>query len=238
MSPMSPDVRFKTVTKSAAYMQVAEQIRAAVLDGTLIAGAELPSERELAQQFGVSRATVRESLRQLQAQGLLAPRGRTSSMQTASPDAAVARFREALTHVVKLRDVSLSDLLGLRIAIEGEALARSAEAPVEPSLEEARAALAAMDRPKISPEEFYDADIAFHVALVSASGNQALSLVMLAVKDSIQLHLDRTMQFRSFAKIRPRVVEEHRGLLRAVEQGDARAGLALLHTHLSGFYRT
>lgn len=232
---MSPEIRFKNVNKSSVYLVVADQIRAAILDGSLAAGAGLPSERELAQQFGVSRATVREALRQLQAQGLLAPRGRTSPMQAASPE---ARFREALTHVVRLRDVSLSDLLELRIAIEGGAMARSAVACVETHVEEARAALAVMEQPKISQEEFYDADVAFHVALVSASGNQALVLVMLAVKDSIQLYLDQTMQLRSFAKVRPRVVEEHRGLLRALEQRDARAGLALLQAHLSGFYRT
>jgi DNA-binding FadR family transcriptional regulator len=232
---VASEIRFKNIEKSAAYMAVADQIRAAILDGSLAAGEGLPSERELAQQFGVSRATVREALRQLQAQGLLAARGRTSSMQATSPE---ARFREALTHVVKLRDVPLSDLLELRITIEGGAMARSTTECVESHIEEARAALAVMEQPKISQEEFYDADIAFHVALVSASGNQALTLVMLAVKDSIQLHLDQTMQSRSFVKVRPKVVEEHRGLLRAVEQRDARAGLALLQTHLSGFYRT
>jgi DNA-binding FadR family transcriptional regulator len=232
--PNSSKLEFKTVTKSAAYLQVAEQIRAAILEGTLAAA--LPSERELAAQFAVSRTTVREALRQLQAQGLLATQGRTSPMKTASADAAVARFREALTHVVRLRKIELTDLVELRLAVEGAALTRSAAAPVPKHVDEARAALSIMARPHISAEEFYDADIDFHVALVAASGNQALVLVMLAVKDSIHVHLDRTMQTRSFAKVRAKVLAEHRGLLRAVEHGDAKAGLTLLNTHLSGFY--
>jgi len=57
------------------------------------------------------------------------------------------------------------------------------------------------------------------VALVAASGNRALTLVMLAVKDAIRLHLDEALRSRSFAKLRPRLVDEHRGLLKSVERG-------------------
>ncbi|WP_437671616.1 FadR/GntR family transcriptional regulator [Sorangium sp. So ce131] len=235
---MANRIRFQAVPRSAIYVHVAEQIRDAILSRSLSSGERLPPERELAQQFGVSRATVREALRHLQAQGLLAPRGRTSPMQAASPDAAVDRFCEALTHVVQLRNVPLPDLIELRVAIETAGMARAAAAPVAAHLEEARAALAEMERPEASPDEFYRADVAFHVALVAASGNQALALVMLAVKDSIGLHLDEAMRGRSFATLRPRVVEEHRGLLRAIERGNAKSAATLLRAHLSEFYGT
>src|SRR5256885_5628813 len=107
-------------------MDVAGKIRGAIGEGTMASGERLPPERELAEQFGVSRATVREALRHLQAQGLLASRGRTSPMRTASPEATVARFCEALTNVVQLRDVSLPDLIELRLAIESAGLTRAA----------------------------------------------------------------------------------------------------------------
>ncbi|KYF78016.1 hypothetical protein BE20_01135 [Sorangium cellulosum] len=230
--------RFRTVSRSAIYVDVADQIRDAILNRSLSSGERLPPERELAQQFGVSRATIREALRHLQAQGLLASRGRTSPMQAASPDAAVDRFCEALTHVVQLRNVSLPDLIELRVAIETAAMTRSAAAPVAAHLDEARAALEEMAREHISPTDFYDVDIAFHAALVAASGNQALSLVMVAVKDSIRLHLEEALRARSFAAIRPRVVEEHRALLRAIERGNAKSGATLLRAHLSEFYGT
>src|SRR3954471_9173050 len=119
-SPPSP--LFRAVSRATLYVEVAAQIRAAILDGTMSSGEKLPSERELARQFGVSRASVREALRHLQAQGLLAPRGRTSPLESAHPDDAVGRFCEALTHVVQLRDVSLADLVDLRLAIETAAL--------------------------------------------------------------------------------------------------------------------
>ncbi|WP_437659643.1 FadR/GntR family transcriptional regulator [Sorangium sp. So ce1182] len=235
---MTNPIRFQPVPRSAIYVHVADQIRDAILNRSLSSGERLPPERELAQQFGVSRATIREALRHLQAQGLLAPRGRTSPMQAASPDTAVDRFREALTHVVQLQDVPLPDLIELRVAIETAAMTRAAAAPVEAHLAEARAALEEMERPEISPVELHQADVAFHVALVAASGNRALALVMLAVRDSIRLHLDEALRGRSFATIRPRVVEEHRGLLRAIERGNAKSAATLLRAHLSEFYGT
>ena len=222
--------RFQSVTRATIYVQVAEQIRSAILTRSLSSGERLPPERELAQQFGVSRATVREALRHLQAQGLLVARGRTSPLETASPDAAIARFTEALTNVVRLQDVPLADLVELAAA------ARAAAAPVAAHVEEARAALATMERAETSAAQYHEADVAFHVALVAASGNQALRLVVLAVRESIRQRLDEAFEGRSFERARRRVTEQHRAILRAVERGDAKGAGRLLREHLTGFY--
>jgi len=228
---------FGKLSRAPAYEQVADQIRSAILDRSLSAAARLPPERELALQFGVSRTTVREALRHLQAQGLLSPRGRTSPMLPADPNAALARFCEALSHVVQLRNVSLHELLELRLALETAALVRAAQAPVAKYLAEARTALALMDSPRLPQDAFYQADVDFHTALVAASGNEALRLVMLAVKDSIRQHLHEAVRGRSFAKIAVQVQAEHRKLLMAVEKGNAKAVAALLKKHLE-FYGT
>ena len=229
---------FAAVPRTATYLLVAEQIRKAILEGTLPAGQSLPPERELTRQFGVSRTTVREALRQLEAQGLLAARGRTSPMQTADSDSAVARFREALTHVVRLREVALPDLVELRLAIETAALARAAAAPVAAYLDEARGHLQTMKDAATAQADFHEADVAFHLALVAASGNQALHLVMLAARDAIKLRLDQSLEARAFSRLRPRIVKEHAALLKAVDRGDAPAAARLLRAHLSEFYGT
>jgi GntR family transcriptional regulator, transcriptional repressor for pyruvate dehydrogenase complex len=233
---MTTPKQFQPVARPAIYLGVAEQIRQAILDQSLGSGASLPPERELARQFEVSRATIREALRHLQAQGLLMARGRTSPLQAAGPDDADAHFRQSLIRAVQLRQVSLADLLELRVAVETAALARAAASPVESHLAEARAALGVMERPRVSWQEFYPADVAFHSALVAASGNEALVLVMLAAKDSIALHLDETMRARSFTQVRARIVLEHRALLRAVERGNATLATRLLTRHLGEFY--
>ncbi len=235
---MSPPPLFRAVSRPTLYVEVAGQIRTAILDGTISSGKRLPSERELARQFGVSRASVREGLRHLQAQGLLATRGRTSPLETAGSEQAALRFREALTHVAQLEGVSLGDLVELRIAIEGAALLRAAGSPIAAHLAEARAALATMERAQVGADEFRQADVAFHVALVAAGGNQALLLVMQAVKDAIRAHLDDQLSTRALAKLRPRIVAEHRALLRSVERGAGQAAGAQLRRHLREFYGT
>ena len=65
---MATSSLFQTVSRPTLYAEVAGQIRSAILDGTISSGEKLPSERELARQFGVSRSSVREALRHLQAQ--------------------------------------------------------------------------------------------------------------------------------------------------------------------------
>jgi DNA-binding FadR family transcriptional regulator len=232
---MTNTVTFKNVKRRAIYVEVADQIRTAILERSLASGERLPPERELADQFGVSRATVREALRYLEAQGLLAAHGRTSPKQAANSEAQISRLCEALANVVQLQDVSLSDLNELRFAIESAALTRAAVAPVAAHMDEARAALAVMSGADVSPAEFYEADVRLHIALVAASGNQALRLVLLAVANSIRSRIDEAVSARSFAKLRPKLVAEHRALVRAVERGNAKSAVALLRAHLS-FY--
>jgi DNA-binding FadR family transcriptional regulator len=139
--------------------------------------------------------------------------------------------------VVQLNEISLSDLIELRLALETTALVRAAQAPIAKHLDEARSALAIMAQPTVAQPAFYEADTAFHIALVAASGNEALRLVMLAVKDGIRLHLNEAMRGRAFAKLKPRVIQEHQSLLSAVENGEAKVVSALLRKHLE-FYGT
>jgi DNA-binding FadR family transcriptional regulator len=62
---------FVKARRVRSFDDVVDQVRAAIFDGSILAGERLPSERELAEQFGVSRATLREALRALEAVGLI-----------------------------------------------------------------------------------------------------------------------------------------------------------------------
>src|SRR5213592_4815792 len=74
------------VRRPASYELVLEQIRRAIQLGRFEGGTRLPSERELAQQFGVSRTTVREAIRVLQGEGLVdVKRGRNGGAVVISP---------------------------------------------------------------------------------------------------------------------------------------------------------
>lgn len=243
---------FRAVTRNPAYEQVARQLREAILDGRLAPGDELPAERELCAQFGVSRTTVREALRALQAQGLAVATGPTAPLRVPRPDAlSTGPLRDSLVHLMKLGRVPLGDLVELRGALEAAAVSAAATilgtAPLgDPDrrraaahVQEARRALEQMRA--VDPADvaaFEEADVRFHLALVAASGNEALQLVMLAVRDSVSAHLlDALRSDPAPIRTLARLARQHDAILAAVEAGDAHGAETLLRDHVIGFYR-
>src|SRR3954469_10004747 len=170
---------FQEVVRRPAYAQVAEQLREAILDGTLAAGSELPSERELCERFAVGRTTVREALRALQTKGLAVATGPTSPLRVVAPDGLTTEpLRDTLVHLLRLGRVPLDDLIGLRVALEGAGVAAAATRSPRPALTAARDQIAFMRAAGDDLEAFEIADIRFHLELVQASGNEALWIVM------------------------------------------------------------
>lgn len=231
---------FKPVVTNPVYQQVADEIAEAILAGDLPPGESLPNERELSRQFGVSRTTLREALRALQARGLVVSSGsRTRPLRAAElAEAASGPMREALAHLLRLRRVRLQDLIDLRCALETAALEQAAGEPEPREMDQARGALETMRKIDVTVDEFDEADVRFHLSLVAASGNQAMHLVMLAVRDSMAEHLLTALRllpepgdtFRSLA-------DQHAAILKAVESGDPARARRLVLEHIVGFYK-
>lgn len=229
---------FQIVARDPAYEQVARQLRDAILDGALAPGETLPAERELCERFGVSRTTVREALRALQAQGLAVADGPTAPLRVATPELlAAGPGRDSLVHLLRLGRVPLDDLVELRCALEAAAVAHVARRPDPTALAPAHAALEQMRAAGDDLDAVERADVGFHLALVEACGNRAIELVMLAVRDSIAAHLHTALAARPdpHAAAR-RLLSEHDALLAAVAAGDAVEAARLAREHLLGFY--
>ena len=227
---------FNEVTRSPVYVQVAEQLRAAIFAGELAAGAELPTERALSQAFGASRASVREALRVLQAQGLIttggAPARAVVAMQSAGP------AREALATLMKLGGVALGDLVDLRCVLESAALRTAARRVDHPLLAQAHQALDDMRAADLDIEAFDEADLRFHIALVRAAGNEAMHLVMLALRDAALRYLLVELRSRPDPRrVLRRLRTEHGQILDAVEAHEGDRAAELVESHIRRFYR-
>jgi GntR family transcriptional regulator, transcriptional repressor for pyruvate dehydrogenase complex len=243
---------FGTVARDPAYEQVARQLRDAILDGALAPGEALPPERELCERFGVSRTTLREALRALQAQGLAVADGTTAPLRVTTPERlAAGAGRDGLMHLLRLGRVPLADLVELRCALEAAAVGHVARQPGvrrgraaqakarEHALAPARAALEQMRAAGDDLAAVERADVSFHIALVQAAGNRALELVMLAVRDSIEAHLHTALASRPDPRADARrLLREHEVLLAAVAAGDAEEAARVVRAHLLGFYGT
>ncbi len=244
LSVVRPSVKratagFRHVQRQRVYQQVIDQIRDAILAGQLAPGEPLPPERELVTTFGVSRTSVREALRALEAQGLLSPQTNASpqSPLVVSPSA-LNVLRDAVAHSLQFSRISLRDLVDLRCVLEAAAARRAADHRDHPALSDARIALERQRRSGITPEDFEAADVEFHIAVLSASGNEAVQLVMLGLRDVIEHYLLEALRRLDDREASiEHLIREHTEILASVERGDGEAAARLLDAHIRHFYR-
>lgn len=175
-------MKFEPVATVRAYERVVQQIEEAVLSGTLKPGERLPSERELMTQFAVSRSTIREALRVLQAADLIRskpgdPRG--PEVLAASPVA----LHKSLHRLTRADHLSLAELLQFRMALDGSAHLLAARLRTKKHLAELEAALAAMRKgAEKGYADFSHADVAFHETIARAAGNPLIVVCLEVVR--------------------------------------------------------
>lgn len=225
---------FRPVSRAPLSLQVSRQLREAIITGELSEGSQLPTEQDLTERFGVSRSTIREALRILQSQGLLSGGDTVSTARPRiSPQLADASASDALENALRLGRVGLSDLVELRLLLEGTA-AESADPDL---LADARDAVKIMQQPGIDTAEFYEADVRFHISLTAAGGNRAFALVMSALHDAIAGYLRGTLEaLDDPAPTVFRLAAEHAAILAALDAGDGPRARGLVHSHIWEFY--
>jgi GntR family transcriptional repressor for pyruvate dehydrogenase complex len=227
---------FKEIVRNPVYTQVAEQLREAILAGRLRPGEPVPTERELAETFSVSRASVREALRALQAQGLITATGSPTRSLVAS--AVDVPAQDALENLLRLNGVRLGDLIELRCVLESAAVRAAAQRHEPELLADAQRAVDEMNGGRVTIEEFDEADVRFHVALARASGNEAIHLVMTALRGAAARHLLDALRARKDPeRTLRRLAKEHEAILAAVEAGVGEVAAELVERHIRGFYR-
>jgi DNA-binding FadR family transcriptional regulator len=172
---------FKQVKQNKAYQDVVEQIQEAITAGTLASGSLLPAERELKEQFGVSRGTLREALRVLEQKGLIKIRtgvsGGSVVRETNSDN-----LSDHLGLLIRSCAVSLKDLAEFREEVEGGVAALAAQragnedlVKLDKLLAEAKAHLT---RGNAGWDDFIRTDEQMHLTLARMSGNLLFQTVL------------------------------------------------------------
>ena len=225
---------FEPVRRPLLYEEVGDQIRQAILEGRLAPGEPLPPERELARDLGVSRASVREALRALVAQGAISEHGRGPARTLIAGDLS-APLRETISQLLRLGRVEFGELVEVRCILEAAALERAR--PNHPRLEEAEEALRKMQEPGISVDDYEAADVAFHLALAAATDNEALYLGIMAIREAASRHIVADLRARTDASVtQENLTEQHAEMLAAVRAGDPARAAAALQEHVRWFY--
>jgi GntR family transcriptional repressor for pyruvate dehydrogenase complex len=218
---------YKVIQSSRLYEQIVQQIEDSILKGELTEGSQLPAERELAEQFGVSRTAVREAIKALQEKGLVdAFPGRGTFVTNGTSNS----MRRSLDRIIKTGDRDgWTYLVEVREILEPEIAALAASRADYEDLEAMREAVNAMDSAEPDSEAFIEADLDFHLALAEAAANP----IVLSLIDSI-VGLLREQRVRiSLVEGSPqRGQRYHRSILEAIEHHDPQAARAAMQAHL------
>jgi GntR family transcriptional repressor for pyruvate dehydrogenase complex len=193
-------------------------------------GGSLPSENDLAKQLGVSRLTLREATRSLQARGLVTiTKGRRPvvSHLTSGP------VQEFFAYAIRRDPRRLLDLLEVRRALEVHAAGLAATRARRASLAAMEGSIEAMRAAGGESAAFNEADIRFHECLADATGNQILIFLVEALAEPL-----RESRIRSFEGHVAQglgveaVIEQHRAILKAIERHDGDEAAAAMKAHL------
>lgn len=250
----------KAITMNKAYEIVLAGIEGAFLDGTLSLGDRLPGERALAQRFAVSRSSVREAIRILDAVGLIRS-GVGSGPEAGSvivSEPAVGLSRALKLHV-SARHIAPADVLTTRVVLESDAVATAAEAVAAEAgsvarksptgdprtgsgrvhLRRAGELLARMREADIAKATFHDLDARFHRELCAAAGNPVTDIILASLSSSILDYVSAAADGTDdWPWVRAELTAQHAGLLESVLAGDADQARRECADHIHWFAAT
>lgn len=216
---------------------VMDWVTAELRSGRLAIGDHLPGERALAETLQVSRGSLREALRVLEALGTIRTSTgsgpRSGTIVTAAPEQALAL---ALDMQLATRHVEHEHIYEVRLLLEAWA---AEHAEVEAAdLAAAEQLLERMDAVELPVEEFLQLDAAFHASLSRAAGNPLISTLMDALRSAIADHtLARAQALPDWSSTAARLRAEHHGIFERVRDGDRAGAAQLLREHIEGYYR-
>jgi GntR family transcriptional regulator, transcriptional repressor for pyruvate dehydrogenase complex len=216
----------EAIPRNRVYSEVAKQLQTRIVN-KLKPGDMLPPERELVRTFGVSRGSIRDAIRSLEAVGLLEPRqGIGTVVRQISPDAVLTPVTNALLQERR----TIQELLEVRNIIE-PALARRAALHASPGqIAEMRAILNRQQEKVRSGEPAIDEDSAFHYAIALAADNSVMMKLARVLMDLLR----ETRESLSHVEGRPeKSLAGHLRIVAALQLGDASGAEAAMRRHLS-----
>jgi len=193
---------------------VALALEQRILEGSLKPGDRLPSEREFALEFGVSRPTLREAIQSLAARGLLHTRHGGGTFVT---DRLLAEFVDPWQQMLTGNPLLHRDLLEFRQMLESQAAALAADRATDADIATLDAAYLALDEAYLRDDmaTCIEADVAFHQAVAEASHNAMVGHVAASLMRLIHGHISTNLEY---LRARPQRWDQLRAQHRAIWQ--------------------
>ncbi len=226
------DITPVTVPKAADVL--AGILREKILGGQMDEGMPLPKERELGAQAGLSRASVREALRILEGEGLIATRtGRNGGSAVLRPSSAT--IERSIGIFIRGQRIRMEAVLETRAAIESPSARFAAQHRSDADLEE-------IDRCHVKLEQasaagdipaYVRANLDWHVQVVRASHNELLIAFISAISQAMYAATD--LDGFNSVEIRNAVIKAHRRVMDAIQARDGDAAARRMGRHVAAY---
>jgi DNA-binding FadR family transcriptional regulator len=213
-------INYQPLVAESLAKQIAENIRNAIIEGSLKVDEQLPTEEVLAKKFNVSRPTIREALKRLAAQNLIrSRRGPTGGTFVKRPSQ--EELRSSLTGatmlMVSMGEFSLSEIAEARRELELVCCRLAAERREDAHMAAMAKELERQRDPETSDVDFCASDVRFHRALVDATRNPVLQFVMFSVIEALQPATNLVIfQFRE----REKIIAQHERIYESIKARD------------------
>ena len=214
-----------------AYEAVAHELIVLILAGHFAAGDRLPSERQLASRFGVSRPTIRVALSALESRGIVTTRPGSGTFVSEPPTAVGG---EPLVEISS-DDDSPAEFMETRLTLEVAAVRLAARrAPSHPEgLKQVRLPVECLERVANPDEHSAEIDIDFHRAVARLTGNAYLIAVLEPLWSTMAQPLYQTLLRREWTVEKTkRAAVDHRSIFEALRVGDAELAAFAMERHL------
>jgi GntR family transcriptional repressor for pyruvate dehydrogenase complex len=225
---------FQRIKTERAFEGIASQIRSLLANGRLRPGDRLPSERDLAEQFGVSRNTVREALRSLENAGLLRlQKGHTGGAFIA--ESAGSAVVSGLRDMFHLGAIKLEHLTQARIWIGSVAVRAACELATPDDIAAMKANIMDAERAQRKGDFYLRAatHLEFHRLIARATKNPVMMIVMDAILEVMKHFIDTIGPHD-----KQDVLPSRRRFVRHFEARDCEAAVAEMEQHLRRVHRT
>ncbi|HEX4155039.1 MAG TPA: FadR/GntR family transcriptional regulator [Acidobacteriaceae bacterium] len=219
----------RTAVRSKADSRVTakliSRIKGMIASGEIAPGAKFPPERELAKEFGVNRASLRQALKVMEIMGVLSQRVGDGTYLSATAESIL---NEPIDFLILLDDLSQHELFETRLMVEPELAARAAERATAEDMSALRNAIFSMERSRTAKDRL-DADMSFHEAVFRASGNRICHLLF----KSIHRTLLTSMTQLSDRVSMDQPLKFHREIYSAIREGRAQEARQAMMEHIN-----
>ena len=225
---MGQDNLFTPIESKRTFEEISSKVKNLIFDGTLKPGDRLPSEQELAKQFGVGRQSVREALRLLELSGFVSIQKGYGGGPVVK-DTISTQIRNLYLDAFRMEKITVEEFTSARSVIEKAILNEVIDKADESDIKRIRANLAEAEELIANKKMATDENFDFHALLAQASKNK----VFIILERSINA-IHRNLRSRSTAdyKTTRNALKAHQKILDAIINKDREKAIKLLDQHI------